>query len=325
MSSALFAHVGVCAVAVVLLLALDTLVVYLRPSKLPRYLQTKNSQPAWALVTGASDGIGKAFAHSLAEAGFNVVIHGRNPSKLAVVLAELESTYPLRSFRTLLADATECHPDAFEDIVQFLSDIHLTVLVNNAGGVSRRPASTDYRPLDSYTHAELVESVNLNALFPTLLTRALTPALAANGPALIIFVGSVADLGLPLVAPYGSSKSFLRTLADSMALEMKMTGRDIEALHLRIGPVTGVATIWRRPSWLQPHATTLAQTVLDRVGCGRAVVVPYLPHALLSVVPSACGSHTSPSTRSTISTADGEGRFLTTSSRPVFPVRGILI
>lgn len=214
MSSALFEHVGVCAVAVVLLLALDTLVVYLRPSKLPRYLHTKNSQPAWALVTGASDGIGKAFAHSLAEAGFNVVIHGRNPSKLAVVLAELESTYPLRSFRTL------------------------------------------------------------------------TPALAANGPALIIFVGSVADLGLPLVAPYGSSKSFLRTLADSMALEMKMTGRDIEVLHLRVGPVTGVATIWRRPSWLQPHATTLVQTVLDRVGCGRAVVVPYLPHALLSVVTS---------------------------------------
>ncbi|KAK0745435.1 hypothetical protein B0T18DRAFT_306206, partial [Schizothecium vesticola] len=263
-----------------LLLALDTLIVYLRPSKLPRYLHTKRSQPAWALVTGASDGIGKAFAHSLAEAGFNVVIHGRSPSKLAVVFAELESTYPLRSFRFLTADATKCHPDAFEGIVQFLSDIHLTVLINNAGSVSRRPLITDYRPLDSYTHAELVESVTLNALFPTLLTRALAPALAVNGPALIFFVGSLADIGLPLVAPYGSSKSFLGTLADSMALEMRMTGRDIEVLHVRVGPMTGVATIWRPPSWLRPHATTLAQTVLDRVGCGRAVVVPYLPHAL---------------------------------------------
>lgn len=100
MPSALFAYVGIFAVAVFLLVALNTLTVYLRPSKVPRYLHT-NSQPAWALVTGVSAGIGKAFAHSLAEAGFNVVIHGRNPSKLAVVLGELESRHPLRSFRTL--------------------------------------------------------------------------------------------------------------------------------------------------------------------------------------------------------------------------------
>ena len=131
-------------------------------------------------------------------------------------LPSFGSTYPLRSFRLLIADATKCHPEAFEVIVQFLLGTHLTVLINNAGGVSRRAIITDYRPLDSYTHAELVESVTLNAIFPTLLTHALTPALAANGPALIIFVGSLADIGLPLVAPYGSTKSFLGTLADSM-------------------------------------------------------------------------------------------------------------
>jgi len=55
-----------------------------------------------------------------------------------------------------------------------------------------------------------------------------------------------------------------------------MTGRDIEVLYVRVGPVTGIATIWRPPSWLQPRATTLAQPV----------VVPYLPHALLPVVTS---------------------------------------
>ncbi|KAK1827436.1 putative short chain dehydrogenase protein [Podospora conica] len=282
----LFAIAGVVAVALLLLRAVDTIIVYLRPSKLARYRHTKNSQPAWALVTGASDGIGKAFAHSLAESGFNVVIHGRNPTKLAVVLAQLESTYPLRSFRVLLADATNCAHDTFKDIVHRLSDLHLTILVNNVGSVSRRATSTDYRPLDDYTHAELVDTVALNVLFPTLLTRALTPTLAANGPALIVFLGSVADLGLPLVAPYGASKTYLGTLAESLALEMKITKRDIEVLHVRVGPVTGVANVWRPPSWLQPHATTLARTVLDRVGCGRAVVVPYVPHALKLVVTS---------------------------------------
>ncbi|KAK0658075.1 short chain dehydrogenase/reductase, partial [Cercophora newfieldiana] len=261
---------------------IDFILPFLRPSKLHRYLHSNNSQPAWALVTGASDGIGKALAHELAANGFNVVIHGRNPAKLERVQRELEAAHPSRTFRILIADATQCAPDVFKDIANRLSDIHLTVLVNNAGGT---PISSEklFKTMDEYSHKEIADTVALNALFPTMLWNALMPTLVSNGPALLLVVGSLAANGLPLVAPYGSSKSYLRTLSESVAQEMIMTGRDIEVLHVGMGEVTGVSGIWTPPTFFLPHATTAARAILRRVGCGRVHVVPYWPHALQMV------------------------------------------
>ena len=66
---------------------------YARPSSLKRYLHGPN---AWALVTGASDGIGRAFAQEL---------HGRNHIKLESIKAQLQNQFPIVEFRVLVADA----------------------------------------------------------------------------------------------------------------------------------------------------------------------------------------------------------------------------
>lgn len=79
---------------------------FLRPSRIGRYLHDTDGKPPWALVTGASDGIGKQFCHQLAARGFNVVLHGRNPSKLARVRDELADAFPRRRFRSLIADGS---------------------------------------------------------------------------------------------------------------------------------------------------------------------------------------------------------------------------
>jgi 17beta-estradiol 17-dehydrogenase / very-long-chain 3-oxoacyl-CoA reductase len=259
---------------------IDFVLPYLRPSTLHRYLRSKDGKPAWALVTGASDGIGKALSFELASKGFNVVLHGRNPQKLERVQRELQAAHPNRSFRILIADATQCAPDTFKDIAHRLSDIpgHLTVLVNNAGGT---PVSNEklFKAMDEYTNKEIADTIALNATFPTMLWNALIPRLSQNAPALILVVGSLASSGLPLVAPYGSSKSYLRTLSESLAQEMIITNRDIEVLHVGLGTVTGVSGIWTPPSFFVPHATTMAREILGRVGCGRVNVVPYWPQA----------------------------------------------
>ncbi|KAK4442937.1 putative short chain dehydrogenase protein [Podospora aff. communis PSN243] len=266
----------ICAVVYTLI---DFVLPYLRPSTLHRYLHSKDGKPAWALVTGASDGIGKALSFELASRGFNVVIHGRNPAKLERVQRELQAAHPNRSFRILIADATQCAPDTFKDIAHRLSDIHLTVLVNNAGGT---PISSEnlFKTMDEYSHKEIADTIALNATFPTMLWNALIPSLSRSTPALILVVGSLASSGLPLVAPYGSSKSYLRTLSEALAQEMIITKRDIEVLHVGLGTVTGVSGIWTPPSFFVPHATTMAREILGRVGCGRVDVVPYWPQAL---------------------------------------------
>ena len=271
----------------------DFIYLYLKPSKLHRYLHPSPSgQQPWALVTGATDGIGKAFAQELAAHGFNVVVHGRNPAKLAATEAELRSAHPGRDFRSLRVDAgrvgcLNCLEQTdsrlpsssvidFSSIAASLSDIHLTVLISNAGGAP----SPVYRTLDAVGPAEMADYVSLNALFPLHLLSHLIPALARNSPALVLAVGSLSDNGLPLLSVYGPSKSFLMSLAGCVARDMRLEGRDVEVLGLRTGRVTGAGDLAEEPTLFLPDAKTFVRAALGRVGCGWPEVVPYWPHAV---------------------------------------------
>ncbi len=271
--------------------------IYTRPSGLPRYLHSSPAgQPPWALVTGASAGIGQQFARELAARGFNVVLHGRNPAKLARVCDELAAAFPARAFRILVADAAcvacrSCLDEVavvapgrrvdFDAIVSALQGLHLTVLVNNAGG---GPVDPTFEPLDDFPERTITGNISLNAVFPTLLTARLLPLLARRAPALVLNVGSLADLGLPYLSFYGSAKLFMMSESVALAREMVLGARDVEVLGVRVGQVTGVFNNTVSPSLFEPGAATMARAALGRVGCGRPTVVGYLPHAVQQVI-----------------------------------------
>lgn len=82
---------------------------FLRRSSLGRYMQSDSQGSAWALVTSASDGIGRGFAEELCHRGFNVVIHGQNEKKLEQVRDPLLEQWPTRELRLLIIDATDAH------------------------------------------------------------------------------------------------------------------------------------------------------------------------------------------------------------------------
>jgi len=87
------------------------LIHYLYPSGLPKYLrQHANGDNSWALVTGATDGIGHALCHELSARGFNIVLHGRNEAKLTRVREEFETAHPQRHFRTVVRRRKLIHP-----------------------------------------------------------------------------------------------------------------------------------------------------------------------------------------------------------------------
>lgn len=274
---------------------------FVRPSRLGRYLHDTDGKPAWALVTGASDGIGKQFCRQLASRGFNVVLHGRNPSKLAGVRDELAKEFPQRQFRTLIADGSaiacnSCRPATpspasssnddrqpalvdFDAIAASLADINLTVLVNNAGGGVVNPV---YQFLQHCSEARLVGNINLNAVFPLLMQARLLPQLLRNAPSLVLNVGSMSDNGLPMLASYASSKKFGDTASRILSRELVLQGRraDLEVLSVRVGEVTATSYNSHPVSFFEPHAATMAAAALARVGCGRPSVVGYFPHAL---------------------------------------------
>lgn len=275
---------------------------YLRPSQLHRYVyDDADGNSPWALVTGASDGVGVAFADQLAAAGLNVVLHGRNKAKLEGVRQRLAEKHPQRQFRLFVADAARvCHPTTtatapadlpIDQLVEtHLGDLHLTVLINNAGGGLTAPT---YGSLAETSSARIVENTMLNGVFPLVLTarvlelfqrRRQSPE-ASRNPALVMNIGSLADMGMPFVTPYAASK-VLMLAATSMArreLEALGQGASVQILAVRFGVVTGVSHTKTTPRLMEPNTATMARAALARTGSGRDVVVGYLPQALLNL------------------------------------------
>lgn len=259
--------------------------IYLRPSSIGRYRHSSGGQPAWALVTGASDGIGRALVRELAQRGFNVVLHGRNQKKLEGVKDNIAREFPDRSFRIVLADGVVPGFDLLKQVnklVDDVQDINLTVLINNVGGAPpRQEGENRYDTLDRSSATTIDASLSLNVRFPAQLTAALLPTLLKHQPSLIINIGSMADEGNPWHSMYSGSKSFIMTWSKSLSREMKAEGRDIEVLGIETATVTGVSVIKRPASLFMPDAKTYAAALLDRVGCGQLVINGYWTHGFM--------------------------------------------
>ena len=272
MFSQTFATVGIISTSLLAIRFLRFVHLYARPSSLKRYLHGADT---WAFVTGASDGIGRGFAQELAQNGFNVVLHGRNPTKLEDVKAQLQNQFPKLDFRILIADASSTSYQQLDELVASINDLHLTVLINNVGG------AITVAPLEDTTSEDVDAIMNMNARFPTQLTKTLLPKLTQmKTPSLMMNIGSMGDFSVPYATIYGGSKGFNMTWSSSLAMELKSEGKDVEVLAISVGRVTDVSHHKKDASFFTPNARTMAKAALQRVGCGKPVVVGYVGHAL---------------------------------------------
>lgn len=275
--------------------------IFLYPSKqLTRYLHPKNnhqnsgnetktrSNNAYALVTGATDGMGLAFARELCTHGFNLILHGRNPAKLNRRKEELAREFPSAHIRTWCCDVvqststlTHTHT-AMDELVHSLRDekLVLTVLVNNVGGIDGRASDGNYmQRCEEYSASRVDAVMDLNARFMAQLTRALLPVLRANAPGLIANVSSFSAQGIPYISVYSGTKAFVEAFSTALDMELRMEGVDVEVLALRVGEVRStqhnVAT-----NFFIPTTGSFVKTALERVGCGKVVVKGYWRHWL---------------------------------------------
>lgn len=92
----------------------------------------------YAIVTGASDGIGKGVAKELYKRGFNLILHGRNEEKMKKVVDEIrafQNDREERDIRMFLADASKGDHD-FQSLVAPFKDLDISILFNNVGGTA---------------------------------------------------------------------------------------------------------------------------------------------------------------------------------------------
>lgn len=104
---------------------------FLRPSD--EYRKYQQDTQSYALITGATDGIGKSLAKNLYQKGFNLVIHGRDEKKLKATVDEIKVLREDGIIESFLADATSPSID-FSSIANRFKNLKITLFINNVGG-----------------------------------------------------------------------------------------------------------------------------------------------------------------------------------------------
>ena len=174
----------------------------------------------WAMVLGASEGIGEAFVRQIAAAGVNVVLVSRRQSVLDALAASLPNTV---QHRTLAVDLTA--DDAVDQLIAATDDIEVGLVVYNAGADTMAVKFHD-RSLDEVMHL-----VKLNVVTPTKLCHQIGAQMRARKRGGIILLGSMAGLaGTGWVATYSATKAYDQMLAEGLWRELKADGVDVMVL-----------------------------------------------------------------------------------------------
>ena len=174
-----------------------------------------------AVVTGASSGIGEAYARRLAADGHDLVLVARRAARLDALSSTLRAAHRVE-VHTLAADLGD--PDELRRVCGTVEDARADVLVNNAG-------LAHYKPFAQLPAEEARELVEVNALAPVLLTRAALPGMVERGrgavvnvASLLAFSASVQLPQLPMRAVYAATKSFLVAFSRIVAAEVRPHG-----------------------------------------------------------------------------------------------------
>jgi short-subunit dehydrogenase len=166
----------------------------------------------WALVTGASDGIGRALAVEAAKAGYNVILTGRRLDRLEAHAESLRRAYYVA---TICMTADLADPETAEALwTEAVKDRRIAVLVNNAG-LGRNGAFSDPDGWPRET-----ESIMVNVIAATILLKRAVAHMASNGGGRVLNVASVAGfMPGPNMAVYHATKAYMLSLSEAVAAE----------------------------------------------------------------------------------------------------------
>ena len=176
-----------------------------------------NNQRKWALVTGASSGIGEAFAKRFAREGWNLILVARSIDKLHLLSSMLRDIYPVKTM-TIQADLRKA--DACKKIYEELrvERIEVGALVNNAGF----GAVGSFVWIDRIRQLEMVD-LNVKALLE--LTHLFLPAMIERKDGIVINVSSTASFqAIPYFATYSATKAFVTAFSEALWAECRQSG-----------------------------------------------------------------------------------------------------
>lgn len=225
----------------------------------------------WAIITGASSGIGKAIALEFAKGGYNVLLTGRNEAALATVAAECSKQF---NVATDVVPADLSRLDSIDRLIAAIASKprRYEVLVNNAGfGIHGAFSESDIDQELQLLHVQLTAALKL--------TKAVLPSMMRQKSGRILNVASVYGFApVPYQSVYSACKSFLLSFSTSLRSELNGSGVTVTAFC----PGITESEFRNRAGIADKHKKVgMTAAAAARIACaetlrGKAVVVPGL-------------------------------------------------
>lgn len=229
----------------------------------------------WALITGASAGIGAALAAELAAGGAHLVLTARRKNRLEELAERLRARHGIQT-QTVVADLTQAV--APEELYRFTKQkgIEINLLVNNAG-------FGQYGEFHEIETIRLLEMIHVNCTAVMHLTRLFLPEMVARrGGDVLIVASTAAFQAVPYISTYAATKVFDLLLAEGLAEEMKPYG--VRVCALCPGTTTSefheVAGHPARIKGREESAEKVARTGLAALAAGKSYVISGLGNYL---------------------------------------------
>ncbi|KAI3426745.1 uncharacterized protein J3R85_009606, partial [Psidium guajava] len=233
----------------------------------------------WALVTGCTDGIGRAFAFRLAQRGLNLVLVSRNHERLKVVSDEIETSFLGIETRIVAVDFSKDASSCVRLIEEAIRGLDIGVLVNNVG--ITYPGACFFHEVEERVWREIVR---VNVEGTARVTRAVVPGMVQRRRGAVVSIGSGAASVVPshpLFAIYAATKAFIDQLSRSLHVEYKLHGVDFQCqvpLYVATRMASKVASI-DGESMFVPSPTEYAQAAIGHIG-HEPRCTPHWAHSL---------------------------------------------
>src|ERR1700753_4008353 len=235
-------------------------------------LNVKSYGP-WAVIAGASEGVGVSFAHQLAQAGINIVLVSRQQPLLEKLAQEISAANGVQA-RVLPLDLTSA--DVLERIQQVTADVDVGLVVFNAAASTGTGAFLD-APIE-----RVINAVRLGPAGYATLSHHFGRKMVQRGRGGLIFIGSLAgNAGAATTVLYSAGKAFAQTLAEGLWSELKPLGVDV--LYAVLGatrtPARERVGIKDSPDQFVAEPDDVARECLENLANGPVLVPAHLAEA----------------------------------------------
>ncbi|KAK7247357.1 hypothetical protein RIF29_42238 [Crotalaria pallida] len=238
------------------------------------------SYGSWAMVTGATDGIGKALAYQLARRGLNLLLVSRSSHKLQTVAGEIKAKHPDTHIKVIQIDFSGDCFAGLRQIAEVTQDLDLGIVINNVG--ITYPGAMFFHEVEEKVWMDIIK-VNIEGT--SKVTRAVLPRmLQRKRRGAIVNIGSGAAVVVPshpLYTIYAATKAYVDQLSRSLYVEYRQYGIHVQCqvpLYVATKMVSKVASI-KRDSFFIPTPDVYARAAIREIGYEQRCT-PYWAHSI---------------------------------------------